>query len=45
MHGPANTVHWPCVGMLAYRLRRWPNIEPTHGECPVFAGVGYVLTL
>ena len=35
MHGPANTVHWPCVGMLAYRLRRWPNI----------AGVGYVLTL
>ena len=24
--------------MLAHRLRRWPNIEPTHGQCPVFAG-------
>ena len=19
--------------MLAHRLRRWPNIEPTHGQC------------
>ena len=36
---PANTGHCPCVGsMLAHRLRRWPNIEPTHGQCPVFAG-------
>ena len=24
--------------MLVHRLRRWPNIEPTHGQCPVFAG-------
>ena len=24
--------------MLAHRLRRWPNIEPTHGQCPVFTG-------
>ena len=25
--------------MLAYRLRRWPNIEPALRQCPVFAGV------
>ena len=24
--------------MLAHRLRRWTNIEPTLGECLVFAG-------
>ena len=37
---PANTGHCPCVGsMLGNRLRRWPNIEPTHGQCPVFAGI------
>ena len=24
--------------MLAHRLRRWPNIVPTLGECIVFAG-------
>ena len=24
--------------MLAHRLRRWPNIEPTLAERPVFAG-------
>ena len=36
---PANTGHCPCVGsMLTHRLRRFPNIEPTHGQCPVFAG-------
>ena len=41
---PANTGHCPCVGsMLAHRLRRWPNIEPTHGQCPVFAG--YILIM
>ena len=31
--------------MLAHRLRRWPNIEPTHGQCPVFAGLSDVNTL
>ena len=26
----------PCVGlMLGQRRRRWANIEPTHGQCPV----------
>ena len=25
--------------MLAHRLRRWPNIEPTYGQCPMFAGL------
>ena len=24
--------------MLVHRLRRWPNIEPTMGQCIVFAG-------
>ena len=24
--------------MLGQRRRRWANIEPTHGQCPVFAG-------
>ena len=39
---PANIRHWPCVdSMLAHRLWRWPNIEPTHGQCPVFAGMEY----
>ena len=37
---PANTGHSPKVGsMLAQRLRRWSNIEPTLDECFVFAGV------
>ena len=37
--GHSNTGHSPYVGsMLAHRLRRWPNIEPTHGQCFVFAG-------
>ena len=27
------------VSMLAYRLRRWPNIETALDECPVFAGI------
>ena len=34
--------------MLAHRLRRWPNIEPTMGQCPVFAentGVYVIITL
>ena len=25
--------------MLVHHPRRWPNIEPTHGQCPVFAGL------
>ena len=25
--------------MLVHRLRRWPNIEPTMGQCIVFAGL------
>ena len=30
---PANTRHWPRVWwMLAPRLRRWPNIDPTLGQ-------------
>ena len=33
----ANTSDWPIVGsMLDQRLRRWPNIEPTMGECLMF---------
>ena len=24
--------------MLDHRLRRWPNIDPTMGECLMFAG-------
>ena len=37
---PANTGHSTnAVSMLAHRLRRWPNIETTLGECPVFAGM------
>ena len=36
---PANKGDLPnAVSMLAYRLRRWPNIETALGECPVFAG-------
>ena len=35
---PANTGHLPnAVSMLTYRFRRWPIIETTLGECPVFA--------
>ena len=26
------------VSMLDQRLRRWPNIEPTLGECIMFEG-------
>ena len=34
-----NTIHWPNVcSMLGHRLRRWPNTEPTLGQCVVFAG-------
>ena len=37
---PADTRHWPNVGsMLADRLRRRPNIEPTLGQRLVFAGL------
>ena len=37
---PANRKHSHKVGsMLAHRLRRWSNIEPTLGECLVFAGM------
>ena len=36
---PANTSRSHNVGsMLAHRLRRWPNIEPTLRERIVFAG-------
>ena len=36
---PANTRRSPDIGsMLTHRLRRWPNIEPTLGECLEFAG-------
>ena len=36
---PANTKSLSKVGsMLAHRLRRWSNIEPTLGERLVFAG-------
>ena len=36
---PTNTRHSLKVGsMLAHRLRRWANIEPTLGESLVFAG-------
>ena len=32
-----NTRHCPCdVSMSGQHLRRWPNIETTHGQCPVF---------
>ena len=35
----ANTKLWPNVNLfLAHRLQRWPTIEPTQGQCPVFAG-------
>ena len=35
---PASTIHWPNIGtMLNHRLRRWFNIEPTLGQCIVFA--------
>ena len=36
---PSNTIHSTNVGlMLGHRLRRWPNIKPTLGECILFAG-------
>ena len=36
---PRNTRRWPKVGlMLAHRLRRWPNNNPTSGQRLVFAG-------
>ena len=36
---PSKQRTWPCAGsMLAHRLRRWANIEQTHGHCPLFAG-------
>ena len=34
----ANTQHWAIVwSMLVHRLRRWPNIHQTMGECRVLA--------
>ena len=37
---PANTKHWSNVDlMLAQRLRRWPNINPTLDECILFTGL------
>ena len=37
---PANTRHWTNVGlMLARRLRRRANINPTLVQCLVFAGI------
>ena len=42
---PANTRRSPNVGLLlAHRLRRWPNINPTLGERLVFAGIFTSLT-
>ena len=38
-NNPANTGHSPnFVSILGQRRRRWANIEPEFGECPVFAG-------
>ena len=38
---PANMRHSPnVVSMLAHRLRRWPNIDTTLGECLVLVGMG-----
>ena len=38
---PANTRHWPNVGlMLGQRRRRWPDIGPTLCRCFVFSGKG-----
>ena len=35
---PARTRHWPnVVSMLGHRLRRWPSIETTKGQCLVLA--------
>ena len=35
----AQQTHWPCAGsMLGQRRRRSANIEPTHGQCLLFAG-------
>ena len=37
---PANTCHSPnTVSMLTQRLRRWPDIETSLGDYPVFAAV------
>ena len=30
--------------MLVHRLRRWPNIEPTMGQCIVFVGLNEPFT-
>ena len=39
---PAKTRHWTNVGsMLGRRRRRRANIEPTFGQCLVFAGMRY----
>ena len=39
---PASTIRRPnAVSMLAHRLRRWPNIEPTLGQRIVFAGLSF----
>ena len=38
-YNPSKYDHSANVGiMLVHRLRRWPNIDPTLGECLVFAG-------
>ena len=37
---PANTRHWHNVcSTLAHRLRRWPNIDKTLGQCLMLAGM------
>ena len=34
---PAITICWTSIGlMIAHRLLRWPSINPTSGERPVF---------
>ena len=36
---PASQQTRDIVPILVHRLRRWPNIEPTMGQCIVFAGL------
>ena len=43
---PANTRHWTNVGlMLAHRLWRRPNIDPTLVQCLVFSGIWLLVGL
>ena len=45
-HAPANMGHWPRVdSMLAHRLRRRANFEPSRSQSPVHAGSVSVIFL